>query len=112
VRTGDFATATRAVTLRDPTDLADTLIDAARTLYRERIELHGKGVRLLGVGVSGLVSARSAPSSLFTDPQLKRARKLAEAQDAVNDKLGDDVVTRASLLKRKSHEASSLPTVD
>jgi nucleotidyltransferase/DNA polymerase involved in DNA repair len=112
VRTGDFATSTRALTLRDPSDLADVLIDAARTMYRERIELHGKGVRLLGVGVSGLIPTGSAPAPLFPDPQVTRARKLAEAQDAVNDKLGDDVVTRASLLKRKSREASSLPTVD
>ena len=112
VRTGDFTTWTRALTLRDPTDVADALIDAARTMFRERIELHGNGVRLLGVGVSGLVPAGTAPVPLFPDPQMERARKLAEAQDAVNDKLGDDVVTRASLLKRKSREASSLPTVD
>jgi nucleotidyltransferase/DNA polymerase involved in DNA repair len=112
VRTGDFETSTRALTRRDPTDLADALIEAARTMYRDRIELHGKGVRLLGVGVSGIVPSGSAPAPLFPDPQVQRARKLAEAQDAVNDKLGDDVVTRASLLKRKGREASSLPTVD
>jgi len=112
VRTGDFTTSTRALTLRDPADLADTIIDAARTMYRERIDLHGKGVRLLGVGVSGLVPAGRAPGSLFPDAAMERSRKLAEAQDAVNDKLGEDVITRASLLRRKSREASSLPTVD
>ena len=101
VRTGDFATSTRALTLRDPADLADTIIDAVRTMYRERIDLHGKGVRLLGVGVSGLVPAGSAPGSLFPDAATERSRKLAEAQDAVNDKLGEDVITRASLLRRE-----------
>ena len=40
------------------------------------------------------------------------SRKLALASDLVNDKLGDDVVTRASLLRRKNREASSLPSVD
>jgi hypothetical protein len=84
----------------------------ARTMFRERIDLHGKGVRLVGIGVSGLVPAGSAPGSLFPDPATERSRKLATASDAVNDKLGDDVVTRASLLRRKSREASSLPTVD
>jgi nucleotidyltransferase/DNA polymerase involved in DNA repair len=112
VRTGDFATLTRALTLREPTDLADPLIDAVRTMYRERVDLHGKGVRLLGVGVSGLDPAGSAPGSLFPDAAAERSRKLAKASDAVNDKLGEEVVTRASLLRRKSREASSLPTVD
>ena len=59
VRTGDFKTATRALTLRDPADLAETIIDAVRAMYRERIDLEGKGVRLLGVGVSGLAPAVS-----------------------------------------------------
>ena len=112
VRTGDFQTSTRALTLHDPTDLADAIVEAARTMYRERIDLHGKGVRLLGVGVSGIVPAGSAPAALFPDADTERARKLAEAQDAVNDKLGEDVVTRASLLRRKTREASSLPSVD
>jgi DNA polymerase-4 len=112
VRTGDFETSTRAFTLRDPSDLADTIIEAARTMYRERIELHGKGVRLLGIGVSGLLPAGSAQEPLFLDAATQRSRKLALASDAVNDKLGDDVMTRASLLRRKPREASSLPSVD
>ena len=112
IRTGDFTTATRALTLHDPTDLADSIVEAARTMYRERIDLHGWGVRLIGVGVSGLLAAGSAPAPLFPDADTERARKLAETQDAVNDKLGEDVVTRASLLQRKTREASSLPTVD
>jgi hypothetical protein len=81
-------------------------------MYRERIDLHGQGVRLLGVGVSGLERASRSPGSLFPDADTERARKLAQASDAVNDKLGEDVITRASLLRRKSREASSLPTVD
>jgi len=101
VRTGDFATSTRALTLHDPADLADAIVEAARTMYRERIDLHGQGVRLLGVGVSGLLRASSSPGSLFPDPATERSRKLTEAQDAVNDKLGEDVVTRASLLRRE-----------
>jgi DNA polymerase-4 len=112
VRAGDFATTTRSLTLRDPADLAEAIVEAARTMYRERVDLGGKGVRLLGVGVSGLIPAGSAQEPLFPDAATERSRKLALASDAVNDKLGDDVVTRASLLRRKSREASSLPSVD
>jgi len=112
VRAGDFTTSTRALTLHDPTDLADAILEAARTMYRARIDLRGQGVRLLGVGVSGLVRASSSPGSLFPDPATERSRKLTDVSDAVNDKLGEDVITRASLLRRKSREASSLPSVD
>jgi len=112
VRTGDFATSTRSLTLRDPADLAETIIDAVREMYRDRIELRGRGVRLLGVGVSGLVPAGTAQEPLFVDAATARSRLLALASDAVNDKLGEDVVTRASLLRRKPREASSLPAVD
>jgi DNA polymerase-4 len=112
VRTGDFTTWTRALTLRDATDLAETIIEAARAMYRERIDLGGQGVRLLGVGMSGIAKAGSSPGSLFPDASTERSRKLALASDAVNDKLGEDVVTRASLLRRKNREASSLPSVD
>jgi nucleotidyltransferase/DNA polymerase involved in DNA repair len=112
VRTGDFKTWTRALTLHDSTDLAEAIVEAARTMYRERIDLHGQGVRLLGVGVSGLMRAGSSPGSLFPDAATERSRRLADVSDAVNDKLGENVITRASLLRRKCREASSLPTVD
>jgi len=112
VRTGDFATSTRALTLKDPADLAEAIIEAVRTMYRERVDLHGKGVRLLGVGVSGLVPAGSAQEPLFVDAVTERSRRLALASDAVNDKLGENVMTRASLIRRKSREASSLPSLE
>lgn len=118
VRTGDFTTWTRAKTLPAATDLADAIVAAARALYRERIDLGGKGVRLVGVGVSALEPEGASPAPLFPDPDETRSRRLALAQDAVNDRLGEDAVVRASLLKRRRpdddspEEASSLPTVD
>ena len=70
-------------------------------MYRARIDLHGKGVRLLGVGVSHLVQADSGQPSLFPDPSEERARKLARATDEVRDRMGEKSVTRARLLKKK-----------
>ena len=105
VRTGDFTTWTRAHTLAAPTDLAETIVETARALLRERIRLGRKGVRLLGVGVSGLSGAAAAgPSqaSLFAappDPAEERARRAARAADAVRDRLGEGAITRARLLR-------------
>ncbi|HKQ61570.1 MAG TPA: DNA polymerase IV [Candidatus Polarisedimenticolaceae bacterium] len=111
VRTGDFTTWTRALTLRAPTDLAEPIVEAARSLFKERIELNGRGVRLLGVGLSGLAARSSTQAALFPDAQEQRARRLAAAADAVRDRLGERAVTRARLLKRE-RKASSLPSVD
>ncbi|MDX1389843.1 MAG: hypothetical protein R3344_11675 [Acidobacteriota bacterium] len=100
VRTGDFTTWTRSLTLRRPTDLAEVVVEAARELYRERISLGGRGIRLLGVGVSGLEAAGSGQASLFTDPAEETARRRARATDAVRNKLGEKAVTRARLVKK------------
>ena len=100
IRTGDFTTWTRATTLAEPTELAERIVRAARELYLERIDLHGKGVRLLGVGVSHLVPAGSGQPSLFPDPEEERARKLARATDTIRNRMGEKSVTRARLIKK------------
>ena len=114
VRTGDFTTWTRAVTLPVPTDLAESIVAAARRLFSERIQLGTKGVRLLGVGVSGLEPASAGQGSLFPDAAEERARRMARAVDSVRDRLGEGAITRARLLRRRRGpgEASSPPAVD
>ncbi len=119
VRTGDFTTWTRAKTLPEATDLPEAIVAAARTLFREKIRLRGKGVRLLGVGISHLEQGAGFPTSLFPDPAEDRARRLARAADAVRDRFGEEAVQRARLLRRPRGrkgeappEASSLPSVD
>jgi nucleotidyltransferase/DNA polymerase involved in DNA repair len=129
VRTGDFTTWTRAHTLEAPTDLAEVIVAAARELFRERIRLGGRGVRLLGVGLSGLESSASAGRGqidLFagTAPAAaaeERLHRLAAATDRIRERLGRDAVVRARLLKKAAPdaedetpppEASSLPSVD
>ena len=52
VRLHDFSTHTRSITLRGPTDDARVIMPLARSLLSE-VDTSG-GVRLLGVGVSGL----------------------------------------------------------
>ena len=117
VRTGDYTTWTRSHKLREPTDLAEPLVGAARRLFRERIDLGRKGVRLLGVGVSGLEPEQLVQRALFTTPEEARARRLTRGADAVRNKLGENAVTRARLIKKQRkrdgpEEASSLPSVD
>jgi nucleotidyltransferase/DNA polymerase involved in DNA repair len=107
VRLGDFTTWTRSFTLPSPTDLAEPIVEAARRMLRERIKLRGRGVRLLGVGISGLESAGTGQASLFEDPDERKARRMARAADAVRDKLGEKSLTRARLLKDKKKSDES-----
>lgn len=126
VRTGDFETVTRAKTLPEPTDLAEVVLAAARELFRERIELKGRGVRLLGVGVSGLEPPGSGQAALFADERQEKLRSLARTADELREKFGKSALGRARLLATpkttgtdadgaeddETPEASSLPSVD
>lgn len=122
VRTGDFETVTRAKTLAEPTDLAEVVLAAARELFRERIDLKGRGVRLLGVGVSGLEPPGSGQGALFSDERQEKLRSLARTADELREKFGKAALSRARLMPSPAAseegddeappEASSLPTVD
>jgi len=68
VRTGDFTTWTRSQTLREPTDMTEILVQAARQLFSQRIDLGESGVRLLGLGVSGLEPAAASQTPMQPAP--------------------------------------------
>ena len=118
VRTGDFVTWTRARTLSSATSLGEEIFAAARELFRTRIDLAGKGVRLLGVGASHLVPEGEGQLDLFSEPARARAARAARAADALVKKFGDRIVTKARLVRGKRaedeppEEASSLPSLE
>ncbi|MFV0137216.1 DNA polymerase IV [Streptomyces sp. HMX87] len=78
VRRYDFSTLTRSETLRGPTDDPSVIRDAAARLL-DSVDTTG-GVRLLGVGVSGL--ADYTQEDLFAQAAGERAEELAEEPDA------------------------------
>ena len=91
-------------------------MQAGRELLRDRVPLEGRGIRLLGLGVSGLEPAGRGQAALFETPADERARRWAAAADAVRERLGERAVTRARLLRGEDEpdpdEASTLPAVD
>jgi len=80
VRLHDFSTHTRSLTLAAPTDNTRTVARLARTLIAE-VDTSG-GVRLLGVGVSGL--ADWIQEDLFGDTE--------EAADTADEPLAEEAI--------------------
>jgi len=93
VRDSSFNTVTRQRTLAEPTDLADPIFRTALDLVRP--EVHGRRIRLLGVGAHGL--GEPAQMGLFATEDPRR-RKAVEAQDEIRRKYGSRALTRARLL--------------
>ncbi|NNE72323.1 MAG: DNA polymerase IV [Acidimicrobiales bacterium] len=114
LRFGDFTTLTRSVTVPNPIDDGADIVRAARSLI-EPIDT-GPGLRLLGVGVSGLVDGTVRQLSLDdlaaddrTGPEGAAARKRATPTvDAIRDKFGDDAIGPAVLAKPARDGGSGL----
>jgi len=117
VRSGDFTTWTRSLTLARPTSFAEEIRDAAASLLKDRIDLRGRGIRLLGVGVSNLeAAAPPEQADLFDDPERRMHERSAALEDSVRHQFGEGAITRARLLRKKDDEeeppdASSLPAL-
>jgi len=95
VRFGDFKTITRSVSLPDPTDSAREVVAAARDLLAA-IDVT-PGVRLLGVGASGLVEASTQQLS-FTDSA--QAHDAAEqVTDQIRDRFGASSIGPAAAIR-------------
>ncbi len=100
LRYGDFKTITRSVTLPDPTDGTRDLVAAARELLAQ-IDV-APGVRLLGVGASGLVetSARQLTFGLDVSEDGPQAHEAAErVSDRIRDRFGASAIGPAAALR-------------
>ncbi len=87
LRRGDFTTVNRQVTRGRPFTSTDRIWTFARRLFRERVELDGRGVRLLGTGVSNLRSA-GVQEELFTGGRERRFERADRVMDRINEEFG------------------------
>ncbi|MCU0830212.1 MAG: DNA polymerase IV [Rhizobiaceae bacterium] len=90
LKTRDFKSRTRALSLADPTQLADRIFRAGLALLEREID--GTLFRLVGIGVSDLEDdARADPADLVDITAAKRA-KAELAVDALRGKFGGKAV--------------------
>jgi DNA polymerase-4 len=95
LKTADFRIRTRTRSLESPTQLAQRIFAAARSLLER--ETDGTRFRLLGVGVSSIVNAAEADPADLVDG---RAAKAEHAVDRVRARFGDDAVVRGLAFER------------
>jgi DNA polymerase-4 len=93
LRWPDFTTLTRQTTLNQPTDEVDEIYKAARKLLKSEW-VPGQGVRLVGVGISGLDKTRQLG---LWDKDLRKERQLQAAIDTLEAKFGTGVLWRGHL---------------
>ncbi|PPF85270.1 DNA polymerase IV [Subtercola sp. Z020] len=100
LRYSDFSTITRSRTLAEPTDLAQTISDAARDLF-DAVGITQR-VRLIGVRAENLVDASETvhQPSLWDDETAAPSgwRDAEVTVDRVAEKFGRDILKRASLV--------------
>ena len=90
LKTADFRTLTRRLSLAEPTQLAQTLFRSARILLAK--EANGRTrFRLIGIGISDL-SEHRADSVDLLDPLVAKRAAAERASDLAREKFGTDAV--------------------
>ena len=90
LRTSDFKTRTRRMTLSSPTQLAQILFRTGRAMLTK--EMDGMRFRLLGIGLSDLEPAKDDMPDLIDPTAIKRARA-ERAADIAKAKFGKEAVS-------------------
>lgn len=98
LKTADFKTLTRRITLPDATQSADRIYRTARSLFDQTG--NSGPFRLIGVGISEIVSeseADRAPDLL--DPDSGKRIQVEKATDAIRKKFGSDAILKGRSLR-------------
>jgi len=96
LKTKDFRQLTRSRKLHDPTRLAEEIYRTAALLLEA--EADGRFYRLIGVGVTDLVSPELADLPDLSDPGKAHRAKVEEVLDEVRAKLGPDAIEKGRRL--------------
>lgn len=91
VRLEDFSTLVRHTTLPKPIFMSEAVYSEIYTLF-ENLDIH-QPVRLLGVGMTKLSSAREQQIDLFEEEDAKR-KKVTQTMDQLKERFGEKVIGR------------------
>jgi DNA polymerase IV len=94
LRSADFRTITRSITLPEPSNITHELIQAGSRLLRERVPDSHLPLRLLGFGVKGFDDSGRSQRQLFDESQRERQRQLDTVADRIVGKYGKGAIQR------------------
>ncbi|QYX56919.1 DNA polymerase IV [Roseovarius sp. SCSIO 43702] len=98
LKRADHSLITRRAALRDATQMADTIYRRARALF-DQVD-HASPYRLLGVGISDLVSEGAADlSGDLLDPGARRRSEAERATDAIRQRFGENAILKGRSLR-------------
>ncbi|MDH3271788.1 MAG: DNA polymerase IV [Gemmatimonadota bacterium] len=104
LRDHDFSTRQHARTVPEPVESNAAIVEVAGTLLRELRTERRVPARLLGVGLTGLVSARESHQlGLFDEPvagETDRDRSVSRVVDTVADRFGMGAIVPGRLVDR------------
>ncbi len=99
IRSADFRTRTRGLTLSQGTDSTEALWQAAAALFEQALSSDLLPVRLLGTGASKLTRDRAVQGDLFDGGLEVRQGALDRAVDAIRTQFGAAAIRRGRLLE-------------
>lgn len=94
VRFADFKTISRSLTLAEPTNITQELLEAGVELLTTRLPPGHQSVRLLGFGVNNLDDSGTSQQQLFDEPERERDRELDRVADQITAKFGKQAIRR------------------
>ncbi len=98
LKTAAFVSRTRSRQLCNPTQLPETLFEAAKTLLAR--EADGTAFRLIGIGASPLCPAHLADQGDLADSATPRRAARQAAIDSLRQRFGNQIVTRGIAARR------------
>lgn len=97
LKTADFKSRTRSVTLPDPTQLAEVIFRTGAPLLAK--ETDGTAFRLLGIGISNLSDEGFADPPDMLDPSATRRAEAERAMDRVRARFGAAAIIKGRGMK-------------
>lgn len=100
IRSSDFETRTRSLSLQEATNTTEVIWHAAARLLEHGLTAEFLPIRLLGVGASKLTTDTEIQGQLFGDAARERQSALDKAIDTIRGQFGTEAIHRGNRLDR------------